>query len=94
MNEELVYIFLFMSRLPLYAFVIWKMWRYRHSMIVIPSRWLGLTAVFAVLGATLSVFTEAPLVGSAIGYLFSLSLFYTAYVSKQVKSSNIKDIME
>lgn len=87
-QEELITIALFMSRLPLYLYVIWKMWGYRNSMIVIPSRWLGITAVLAVVGASINMpYLKDGHAGIKVlvGYLFTLALFYTAYKSRQAK---------
>lgn len=78
-------VFLLMSRLPIYGFVIYKAWKYRNSLILISSRWLGLMALAAAVGALSNAFVDAKLIVNIFGAVFSLSMLMVGITAKEVK---------
>jgi hypothetical protein len=82
-NETLF--FLFASKLPVYIYVIYKAYRYRHSLIVISANWLGCLAFFGAL-SSVSVVLFSKLWAGVVAYGVILSLFMLAYTAREVKN--------
>lgn len=85
-HQDAFVILLLISRLPLYFYVIYKMYRFRHSLIIIESRLLGITATLAVLGACINALVINKPLSNTIGWLFSFFLFLTAVKAKELKT--------
>ena len=83
MNDWFI-IFLLLSRIPIYIFVIVRAWKYRHSMIMISSNWLGAMASLAMIGALTNVFGHRVIV-NIIGSLFAFSLFMLTFTARELK---------
>lgn len=85
-HQDTFVILLLASRLPFYFYVIYKTYKFRHSLAIIESRLLGITATFAVTGAFVNaLFVNKPL-ANTIGWLFSFFLFLTAVKAKELKT--------
>lgn len=85
-HEDVFITLLLISRLPLYAFVIYKMYRYRHSLIIIQSNLLGVTATLACVGAMFNALVDVKPLTNVIGWAFSFFLFLTAVKAKELKT--------
>lgn len=84
MSHTWVIVFLLMSRLPIYMFVVIRAWQFRHSMVIISSKWLGCMASTAMIGALTNAFGD-KIVSNVVGSIFALSLFMLVYTAKELK---------
>ena len=84
MNHNLLLIFLLLSRLPIYCFVVFRAFKYRHSMLIISSNWLGAVGFFGALGAMTNVY-GSKVTSNIIGTMFAFSLFGLAFTAKELK---------
>lgn len=82
-SHDLAIIFLLMSRLPIYLFVIHKAWQYRHKIVLVSANWLGAVAFSGMLGALSNAFGPR-LLSNIFGTIFSLSLFMLAHTTKKL----------
>ena len=76
---------LLISRLPLYAFVFYKAWQFRKSVIVISSLWLGLLAVSAIITAFTTTFAATP-IRNIVAYSVAISMFMLALTARELKN--------
>lgn len=75
---------IFLSKLPVYCYVVHRAWRYRHSLIVVSANWLGCLAFFGAL-SSISVVLFNKIIAGIIAYGVVLSLFMLAYTAREVK---------
>ena len=78
-------LFLLMSRLPLYIYVINKAWKYRNSIILISANWLGVMTIAAASGALANTFAHSKLISNLFGLVFAFSLFMVGYTARELK---------
>lgn len=74
----------FLSKIPVYIYVIIRAWKFRHSLLIISAKWLAGLAFFAVLSSPYIV-ANNKLVGGIINYGVVLSLFMVTYTAKELK---------
>lgn len=83
MNDTQI-ILLLLSRALLYAYVLYKAWKYRQSVVVISAFWLGTMAVAAMLAAFSTTFAD-QIVRTFSGYTIALTMFMVAHTSKEME---------
>lgn len=83
MSDTSVFL-IFLSKLPVYCYVVHRAWRYRHSLIVVSANWLGCLAFFGAL-SSISVVLFNKIIAGVIAYGVVLSLFMLAYTAREVK---------
>ena len=74
----------FLTKVPVYIYVIYKAWTFRHSLLIVSANWLGCLAFFGAL-ASLSVLRSHKAVSGIIAYGVVLSLFMLTYTAKELK---------
>lgn len=84
-THDILVLFLLASRLPIYAYVIYRSWELRKSLVLISSMWLGAVGVVGMIGALTNSFLTNKIFANLVGTTFALCLFMLAYTSKQVK---------
>lgn len=82
--SELTIFLIFLSKLPVYVYVVGRAWRFRHSLIVVSANWLGCLAFFGAL-SSISVVVFERFIAGIIAYGVVLSLFMLAYTAREVK---------
>ena len=75
---------IFASKVPVYIYVIFKAYKYRHSLLVISANWLGTLAFMGALSSVSVVYFDKLLAG-IIAYGVVLSLFMLAYTAREIK---------
>lgn len=80
--------FVFLSKIPIYIYVIHRAYRFRHSLLIISSQWLGALAFFGAL-SSFSVLRTSKFLAGLIAYGVVLSLFMLTYTAKELK--RVKD---
>ena len=83
--SDLAVFLLLGSRIPLYAYVFYKAWKFRKSTITISSFWLGTLALAAMGGALTNTFASQPITRLLLGYSVALSMFMLALTAKELK---------
>lgn len=83
MSDSMV-LLVFLSKLPVYCYVVHRAWRCRHSLIVVSANWLGCLAFFGAL-SSISVVVFNRLIAGIIAYGVVLSLFMLAYTAREIK---------
>ena len=83
-NDELFIFFLLLSRIPLYTYIVVRAWKFRHSLIIISSFWLGAMGSLAMITALTNAF-GGRLLSNALGFLFGISIFMLTYTAKELK---------
>lgn len=85
MNNETVFlIFLLASRLPIYAYVVYKAWTLRHKIVLISSNWLGAVALAGMMGALGNVFAD-KITSNILGSVFAFCLFMLGFTARELK---------
>lgn len=74
----------FLTKSPVYVYVIYKAWKYRHSLVIVSANWLGALAFFGAM-SSFAVFRTEPLIAGLIAYGVVLSLFMLTYSAKELK---------
>lgn len=74
----------FLSKLPVYGYVIYKAFKYRRSLLIISANWLGSLGFFGML-ASFSVIRANKLIVGLVAYGVVLSLFMITYTAKELK---------
>ena len=74
----------FLSKIPVYIYVIIRAWKFRHSLLIISARWLAGLAIFGVL-SSFYVVRDNKAVAGMIAYGVVLSLFMVTYTAKELK---------
>lgn len=82
--SELHVLIIFLSKLPVYVYVIHRAWIFRHALIVVSANWLGCLAFFGAL-SSISVIAFDRFIAGIIAYGVVLSLFMLAYTAREVK---------
>lgn len=83
MSETMVLI-VFLSKLPVYLYVLVRAYKFRRSMLIISANWLGSLALFGMF-ASLSVVRTNKVVTGLMAYGVVLSLFMLTYTAKEIK---------
>lgn len=84
MDELLTLTLLLMSRLPIYVYVIYKAWKFRNSMVLISTTWLGVMATAGAVGAITNTFVHEKLVTNLAGTIFAVALFMVGFTAKEL----------
>jgi hypothetical protein len=74
----------FLTKVPVYIYVIYKAWTFRHSLLIVSANWLGCLAFFGAM-ASLSVLRTHKVATGIIAYGVVLSLFMLTYTAKELK---------
>lgn len=80
----LVTLLVLMSKIPVYIYVVYKAYKYRHSLIVISANWLGSLAFMGAISA-LAVASTNRTYSGIIAYGVVFCLFMLAYTSKEIR---------
>ena len=83
-NKMNLALLVFLTKVPLYIYVVMRAWKFRHSLLIISANWLAGLAFFAVLSSPYIV-ANNKLVGGIINYGVVLSLFMVTYTAKELK---------
>lgn len=83
--SDLHILLIFLSKLPVYIYVIHKAYKYRNSLILISANWLGVLAFMGALSSISVVYLDKRFAG-IVAYGVVLSLFMLAYTAKELKS--------
>lgn len=75
---------IFISKIPVYVYVIYRAWKFRHSLLIISANWLGAMAFFGAL-SSFGVLRTSKLLAGIIAYGVVLSLFMLTYTAKELK---------
>ena len=81
----LAVLIVFFSKLPMYIYVAYRAYHFRHKLIMVSANWLGGLAFFATLGS-LSVALTGKDVAGFIDYGVVASLFMLAYTARELKT--------
>ncbi len=84
-TQELAIIFLLISRVPIYTYVIYKALRYRDKMVLISANWLGLMAFAGAVGALTNAFVHEKLITNVAGTIFAFTMFMVGYTAREAK---------
>lgn len=86
MNYETTFVIaLLVSRLPIYAYVVYRAFFFRKKLVLISANWLGAVGFIGAIGAITNSFVHSQLYTNIVGIISSLALFMVAFTAKALK---------
>ena len=84
MNDWQIF-FVLMSKMPIYLYVAYRAYRFKHSLIMISANWLGALVFFTALTSVINALVGNK-IGGMVAYGILFSLFMLAFTARELKT--------
>lgn len=74
-----------MSRLPLYAYVVYKAYKYKNALVLVSANWLLVAGFSAAIGGLANAFVDQKIIVNLFGFMFAISFYMVALTAKEIK---------